>query len=152
MRDAFAQPRVKDDRAGYGPCRTLQWRFLMADRSSPVYESGEADRLPVHDHEVYNTIAQESDFIELRRRYGIFAFPATIAFMAWYILYVVCNNWARDFMNIEVLPNINIALVWGLLQFVSTFAIAYFYARHARKSLDPLATKLTDEFERETGR
>jgi uncharacterized membrane protein (DUF485 family) len=124
----------------------------MADRGAPVYDSGEADRLPTHDHEVYNTIAQESDFIELRRRYGSFAFPATIAFMAWYILYVVCNNWARDFMNIEVLPNINIALVWGLLQFVSTFAIAYFYARHARKSLDPLATKLRDEFDRETGR
>ena len=96
--------------------------------------------------------AQESGFVELRRRYLNFAFPATIAFMAWYILYVVCNNWARDFMNTEVIGNINVALVWGLLQFVSTFAIAYFYARHAKKSLDPLASKLRDEFDRETGR
>ncbi len=124
----------------------------MADRSTPVYESGEADRLPAHDHEVYNTIAQESDFVELRRRYRSFAFPATIAFMTWYILYIVCNNWARDFMNTEVIGNINVALVWGLLQFVSTFTIAYFYARHARKSLDPLASELRDEFERETDR
>ncbi len=124
----------------------------MADRSAPVYDSGEADRLPARDHEVYNRIAQESDFVELRRRYRSFAFPATIAFMAWYILYIVCNNWARDFMDTKVVGNINIALVWGLLQFVSTFAIAYFYARHARKSLDPLASKLQDEFEQETGR
>ena len=124
----------------------------MADRSAPVYEAGEADRLPVHDHEVYNTIARESDFVELRRRYLNFAFPATIAFMSWYILYIVCNNWARDFMDTQVIGNINIALVWGLLQFVSTFTIAYFYARHARKSLDPLASKLRDEFERETER
>ena len=123
----------------------------MPDRGAPVYESGEADRLPAHNHEVYNRIAQESDFVELRRRYLSFAFPATIAFMAWYILYIVCNNWARNFMNIEVLPNINVALVWGLLQFVSTFAIAYFYARHARKSLDPLASKLRDEFDLEVG-
>jgi uncharacterized membrane protein (DUF485 family) len=123
----------------------------MPDRGAPVYESGEADRLPAHNHEVYNRIAQESDFVELRRRYLSFAFPATIAFMAWYILYIVCNNWARNFMNIEVLPNINVALVWGLLQFVSTFAIAYFYARHASKSLDPLASKLRDEFELEVG-
>ena len=123
----------------------------MPDRGAPVYESGEADRLPAHNHEVYNRIAQESDFVELRRRYLSFAFPATIAFMAWYILYIVCNNWARDFMNIEVLPNINVALVWGLLQFVSTFAIAYFYARHASKSLDPLASKLRDEFDLEVG-
>ena len=123
----------------------------MPDRGAPVYESGEADRLPAHNHEVYNAIARESDFVELRRRYLSFAFPATIAFMAWYILYIVCNNWARNFMNIEVLPNINVALVWGLLQFVSTFAIAYFYARHASKSLDPLASKLRDEFDLEVG-
>ena len=123
----------------------------MADRSAPAYEGGESDRLPAHNHEVYNAIARESDFVELRRRYLSFAFPATIAFMAWYILYIVCNNWARDFMNIEVLPNINVALVWGLLQFVSTFAIAYFYARHASKSLDPLASKLRDEFDLEVG-
>ena len=70
----------------------------------------------------------------------------------WYLLYVICNNWARDFMDIKVVGNINIALVWGLLQFVSTFAIAYFYARHAKKSLDPLASELRDEFDRETGR
>ena len=121
----------------------------MPDRSAPVYESGEADRIPAREHEVYNAIAQESDFVELRRRYGSFAFPATIAFMTWYILYIVCNNWARDFMDTEVIGNINIGLVWGLLQFVSTFTIAYFYARHARKSLDPLASKLRDEFDRE---
>ena len=124
----------------------------MADRSTPVSDSGEADRLPLHDHEVYNAIAQESDFVELRRRYLGFSFPATIAFMAWYILYIVANNWARDFMDTKVIGNINIALVWGLLQFVSTFTIAYFYARHAKKSLDPLASELRDEFEQETGR
>ena len=124
----------------------------MADSSTPVFEEGEADRLPIHDHEVYNRMARETDFVELRRRYGSFAFPATIAFMAWYILYVICANWARGFMDIKVFGNINIALVWGLLQFVSTFAIAYFYARHAKRSLDPLASKLREEFEQETGR
>jgi uncharacterized membrane protein (DUF485 family) len=124
----------------------------MADRTSPAYESGEADRLPARDHELYNRMAQESDFVELRRRYRNFAFPATIAFMAWYILYVICNNWARDFMDTIVVGNINVALIFGLLQFVSTFAIAYFYARHANKSLDPLATKLRNEFEQEAGR
>jgi hypothetical protein len=30
---------------------------FMADRSAPVYDSGEADRLPDHDREVYNAIA-----------------------------------------------------------------------------------------------
>jgi uncharacterized membrane protein (DUF485 family) len=124
----------------------------MADSAPPAYESGEADRLPARDHEIYNRIAGESDFTELNRRYRNFAFPATIAFMSWYILYIICNNWARDFMDTKVIGNINVALIFGLLQFVSTFTIAYFYARHANKSLDPLATKLREEFEQETGR
>src|SRR5215210_1307168 len=111
-----------------------------------------SDRARVNEHEVYERMAGESDFAELRRRYRRFAFPATIAFMVWYITYVICNNWARDFMDTRVVGNVNIALVFGLLQFASTFLIAYLYARHSTKNLDPLADQLRQEFERETGR
>ena len=104
------------------------------------------------EHEVYERIASEGDFAELRRRYRRFAFPATVAFMIWYITYVVCNNWARDFMDTRVFGNINIAVVFGLLQFASTFAIVYLYSRYSTKHLDPVADKLRDEFETETGR
>lgn len=112
------------------------------------------DAVPAHrdSAEVYTELAERAEFIELRSRYKRFAFPATVAFMVWYITYVVCNNWARDFMNIHVVGNINVALVFGLLQFVSTFAIAYLYSRHASKRLDPLAEKLQDEFNEVTGR
>ena len=55
-------------------------------------------------------------------------------------------------MNMKVIGNINVALVWGLLQFVSTFLIAFLYSRHANKALDPLASKLHDEFDERTGR
>ena len=110
-----------------------------------------SDRARVTEHEVYERIAGESDFADLRSRYRRFAFPATVAFMVWYITYVVCNLWARDFMNTPVIGNINIAVVFGLLQFASTFVIAYLYERYSSKNLDPLATKLRDEFETETG-
>jgi uncharacterized membrane protein (DUF485 family) len=109
-------------------------------------------RARISEHEVYERIAGEGDFTELRRRYQRFAFPATVAFMVWYITYVVCNLWARDFMNTPVVGNINIALVFGLLQFVSTFLIAYLYSRYSTKNLDPLADKLRAEFESEIGR
>jgi uncharacterized membrane protein (DUF485 family) len=111
-----------------------------------------SDRARINEHEVYERIASESEFQELRSRYRRFAFPATIAFMVWYITYVICNNWARDFMNTPVVGNINVALVFGLLQFLSTFLIAYLYARYSTKNLDPLADKLRGEFESETGR
>ena len=104
------------------------------------------------DREVYLRIAGEPEFAELRRRYRRFAFPATIGFMAWYITYIVCNNWARDFMNTQVVGNINVALIFGLLQFVSTFLIAFFYSRYSTRSLDPMSTKLREEFESEIKR
>ena len=104
------------------------------------------------DDQSYAAIAAEPEFAELRRRYLGFAFPASIAFMAWYVTYVVFNNWARGFMDTPVIGNINVAVVFGLLQFLSTFVIAFLYSRHANRSLDPLATKLRDRFESETHR
>jgi uncharacterized membrane protein (DUF485 family) len=117
--------------------------------SSNARESSQSPEAGAARTEAYQSIADGADFIELRRRYRGFAFPATIAFMVWYITYVACNNWARSFMDTKVVGNINIALVFGLLQFLSTFLIAFLYARHANKSLDPLATKLREGYETE---
>jgi uncharacterized membrane protein (DUF485 family) len=92
--------------------------------------------------------AQESpEFQELRRRFRGFAFPMTAAFLGWYLLYVVLSGWARDFMGTRLFGHINIALVFGLLQFVSTFLIAWLYARRAQTKLDPLADDLRTKVE-----
>jgi uncharacterized membrane protein (DUF485 family) len=96
---------------------------------------------------VYEQVQASADFQELRRRYRSWVFPVTIAFLVWYLLYVVLSAWARDFMGTKVFGNINVALIFGILQFVSTFVIAWAYARHADRRLDPLSTKLRGEIE-----
>ena len=123
----------------------------MTESTTPEAPGGGHSPRTQHE-DVYTAIAAEPEFAELRRRYRRFAFPATIAFMVWYVTYVVFNNWARDFMNIPVVGNINIAVVFGLLQFLSTFVIAFLYARHANRALDPLATRLRERYETETDR
>jgi len=95
----------------------------------------------------YDVIARTPQFAELRKKYRGFAIPATVAFLAWYLLYVVMSMFAGDFMGTKVLGNINVALVFGLLQFLSTFAIAGLYSRHSTKHLDPLAHVLQQEHE-----
>jgi uncharacterized membrane protein (DUF485 family) len=90
----------------------------------------------------YAAVQDEPEFIELRRRLRTFVFPMTVAFLAWYLLYVMCSAFARGFMAHKVAGNINVGLIFGLLQFVSTFGIAYAYARYARTRLDPLADKV----------
>jgi uncharacterized membrane protein (DUF485 family) len=107
------------------------------------------DRADRHDP-VYDRLHESADFTELRRRYRGFVFPATVAFLSWYLLYVVLSNWATDFMSTKVVGNVNVALVIGLLQFVTTFLIAWLYARFSAARLDPLATGLEAEFEAES--
>ncbi len=55
---------------------------------------------------------------------------------------MLCSAFARGFMAHRLVGNINVGFVFGLLQFVSTFAIAYWYSQYADRRLDPLADKL----------
>jgi uncharacterized membrane protein (DUF485 family) len=104
------------------------------------------------DHPVYVELESSAEFTELRKRFRSFVVPATLAFMAWYLLYVVMSMWAHDFMSKTVVGNINVALVWGLLQFASTFLIAWLYGRHMNRSVDPIARELKDRYDAEIGR
>ncbi|TDC03638.1 DUF485 domain-containing protein [Nonomuraea longispora] len=103
-----------------------------------------------HDASVYEQVQGSSEFQDLKRRFRRWTFPMTVAFLAWYLLYVVLSGWARDFMGIKVWGDINVGLILGLLQFVSTFLIAWAYSRHAEKALDPIADKLRHEVEEKT--
>ncbi|MGD9958553.1 DUF485 domain-containing protein [Nocardioides sp.] len=101
-----------------------------------------------HRRSEYEDIAETAEFKELRRRYRGFVFPATVAFLSWYLLYVIMSNWAGDFMSRRLFDsNINVALVFGLLQFVTTFALAWLYSRFSTARLDPLARELNDRFD-----
>jgi uncharacterized membrane protein (DUF485 family) len=113
------------------------------------------DRPSAHDqasrHDpVYDELRESADFIELRRRFRAFVIPATVAFLAWYLLFVVMSNWADDFMSKQVVGHINVGLVFGLLQFLSTFVIAYLYSRYMNRNVDQLARDVELRFNNES--
>ncbi|MFJ8471085.1 DUF485 domain-containing protein [Kitasatospora sp. NPDC094011] len=87
-------------------------------------------------------IGDDPRFGELRAAYRRFVFPVTAAFLLWFLTYVLCSAYARDLMATKVVGHVNVALVFGLLQFVSTFGIALAYGRYAARRLDPLAEAL----------
>ena len=93
-------------------------------------------------HPIYEELHESADFDDLRRRYRSFVIPATVVFLVWYLLYVVMSNWAHDFMSTKVIGNINVALIFGLLQFASTFLIAGLYARYMNTHVDPAALRI----------
>jgi uncharacterized membrane protein (DUF485 family) len=97
--------------------------------------------------EEYLAAQASPEFIELKRRFRRFAFPMTVAFLTWYLLYVLLSTYAHDFMSTEVFGNVNVGLIFGLLQFVSTFAITHLYVAHANKNTDPIADEMRNRLE-----
>jgi uncharacterized membrane protein (DUF485 family) len=120
----------------------------VATEAPPPTNGTETDSGPGRPTTEHFVEVQKSpEFGELRRTYRSFAFPLTVAFIAWYLLYVLLSNYAGGFMGIKLLGNINVALVLGLGQFATTFLIAWLYSRHAAERLDPRAEAIKSRME-----
>ncbi|MQA34929.1 DUF485 domain-containing protein [Modestobacter roseus] len=97
--------------------------------------------------EEYRQAQDSPEFTELRRRFRSFAVPMTVAFLAWYLLFVLLSTYASDFMSTEVFGNVNLGILLGLGQFVSTFLITQLYVRHASKNTDPISDEMRSRLE-----
>ncbi|MFE0652391.1 DUF485 domain-containing protein [Streptomyces sp. NPDC059534] len=92
--------------------------------------------------EIYLEVQRSPAFQEVRSRYRRFVFPATLAFFLWYLAYVVAATAAPGFMARPVAGAVNVAMVAGLGQFLTTFLLTWAYARHARLRRDRAALEL----------
>jgi uncharacterized membrane protein (DUF485 family) len=90
----------------------------------------------------FKEVQSTEQFQELRKRHRSFVFPMAIAFLLWYFAYVLLADYAVGFMSTKVWGNINIGLILGLLQFVSTFAITGWYVSYSNRKLDPIASDI----------
>ena len=95
----------------------------------------------------YEAVRASRDFWTIQRRFGSFVRPACTLFIVWYFLFVILAVFAPGFMRISVFGDINVGLCFGVLQFVSTFAIALGYRQWARRRLDPLSDRLRNRLE-----
>ncbi|NAS24271.1 DUF485 domain-containing protein [Herbidospora sp. NEAU-GS84] len=119
-------------RCGVTRVRTVTARDLSPD-GGPV----QADDLA--------GLATDERFRLLKARFRRLALTIVGAFLGWYFLYIALSAFARDFMALPAIGNVNVALLLGVLQFVSTFVLAWRYTRYARRKLDPLSAELRDE-------
>ena len=87
------------------------------------------------------------EFQELRNRLRRFVFPMTAVFLLWYFVYVLLGAFAHDFMATKVWGNINVGILIGLGQFLTTFLITFIYVRFADRELDPRAAAIRAEME-----
>ena len=96
---------------------------------------------------IYLAVQASPEFQELRTRLRRFVFPMTAFFLVWYATYVLLGAFAHDFMAIRVFGNVNVGLLIGLGQFLTTFLITGLYVRFANRELDPRAAAIRAEME-----
>ncbi|MER5889938.1 DUF485 domain-containing protein [Streptomyces sp. NPDC001941] len=103
-------------------------------------QEGEGTRPSAAD--IYLEVQRSAAFQEVRARYRRFVVPAAVAFLTWYLAYVVAATTAPGLMARPVAGAVNVAMLAGLGQFLTTFALTWAYARHARLRRDRAALEL----------
>jgi uncharacterized membrane protein (DUF485 family) len=97
--------------------------------------------------DAYRDIYDSAEFAELRSRFRKLVIPLTLGFLAWYFAYVLMATYKHAWMSHNVAGNFNRGFFFGLLQFVSTFLVAFVYAKRAETEIDPLAEQLNKRYD-----
>ncbi|MFI5570941.1 DUF485 domain-containing protein [Streptomyces sp. NPDC051740] len=92
--------------------------------------------------DVYLEVQRGAAFQEVRSRYRRFVVPAVAAFLTWYVAYVVTATTAPGLMARPVAGAVNLGMLAGLGQFLTTFLLTWAYVRHARLRRDRAALEL----------
>ena len=95
----------------------------------------------------YVAVEESPRFVELKKKHRSFVLPLAAAFLVWYLAFVLLSSFAPEFMSQRVWGYINVGLLLGLGQFVTTFAITMLYVWYANNRLDPISSEIRDELE-----
>jgi len=98
-------------------------------------------------HVDYPAVQKSEQFQRLRSKHRKFVFPVLIVCLVWYFAYVLLASYAHDFMSTPVFGSVNIAMVMGLAQVVTTFAVTTWYVSYANRELDPTAEAIRNKIE-----
>ena len=93
----------------------------------------------------FAAIHQDREYIAVKRRLKLFIFPMGALFLGWYFAYVLLSAYDSVFMSQKVFGAVNMGLILGLLQFVSTGALTILYGRYTRKHIDPRIEKIREQ-------
>lgn len=96
----------------------------------------------------FAAVQQSDQFKNLRKRLRNFVLPVTGLCLLWYLAYVLLAGYAPEFMSIQVFGSVNVGLLLGLAQIVTTFVVTMVYVSFANRRLDPIATEIREDLEK----
>lgn len=90
----------------------------------------------------FEKVESQPEFQALKKKHRSLVLPLSAFFFIWYFAYVLLGAYAHDFMATPVIGNINLGILLGLGQFVTTFVITMVYVRFANRRIDPAANDI----------
>lgn len=92
----------------------------------------------------WDTIANNSKFIELKRKKRSFLFSWWIVSTIYYLLLPIISGYFPEAFRVQVIGPINFGYIFILSQFVVAIGVAAYYAHVANKDFDRLTKQLID--------
>jgi len=92
----------------------------------------------------YRAVQQSDQFRQLKKRHRGFVFPVLLACLVWYFAYVLLAMYAHDFMSTPAFGHVNVAMLLGIAQIITTFAVTTWYVSFANRRLDPIASEIRE--------
>lgn len=97
--------------------------------------------------EEFRAMQASPQFVDLKRTYRSFTFPMSIVFFVWYLVFVITATYVPDLMGKAVVGSVNVGVVLGVAQFVTTFIITWVYIKFANKNIEPRAAAIRESME-----
>jgi uncharacterized membrane protein (DUF485 family) len=97
---------------------------------------------PADAQTTWEEVQASPEFQAMRRSFRRFVFPMTVAFLVWYFAYVLMAAYATEFFATPVFGNVNVGILFGLGQFLSTALITIAYVRWTDRNLDRQAAEI----------
>lgn len=102
---------------------------------------------PDHVAQRSRAVQESEEFRGLKRAFIGFIAPMTVAFLVWYLVYILLAGFAPGLFAVPVLGHITVGLLFGLAQVVTTFVITMMYRSWADRTYDPAAAALRAEMD-----
>lgn len=90
-------------------------------------------------------MSDSPEYLELKKTFRGFAFPMSVLFLAWYLIYITIATFAVDLVSTPVYDKINLGMVLGLAQFATTGIFTWAYVKFMGNKVDPLSEKIREQ-------
>ncbi|GAA2012308.1 DUF485 domain-containing protein [Brevibacterium samyangense] len=115
--------------------------------TGPAEESTRTESSVAHHAIDFVEVENSPEYTTLKRTHRSFVLPLSAFFLLWYLVYVFLGAYAHEFMARPVFGPVNMGIVLGLAQFVTTFVITMAYVSFANRTLDPKAVAIRERLE-----